>query len=36
MQKIAEHVRACAANGSWMPRTEAIVESIPPRLETRP
>jgi len=35
MQKIADHVRACAANGTWTPRTESIIESNPPRIEAR-
>jgi peptidoglycan-N-acetylglucosamine deacetylase len=35
MRAIAEHVRACAANGTWTPRTESIIESLPLRLEAR-
>jgi hypothetical protein len=34
MRAIAEHVRACAANGTWTPRTESI-DSLPSRLEAR-
>jgi peptidoglycan-N-acetylglucosamine deacetylase len=35
MRAIAEHVRACAANGTWTPRTESIIESLPVRVEAR-
>jgi peptidoglycan/xylan/chitin deacetylase (PgdA/CDA1 family) len=35
MRAIAAHVRACAANGTWTPRSESIAESITPRLEAR-
>jgi peptidoglycan-N-acetylglucosamine deacetylase len=35
MRAIAEHVRTCAANGTWTPRTEPMVESLPLRPEAR-
>jgi peptidoglycan/xylan/chitin deacetylase (PgdA/CDA1 family) len=35
MRDVAAHVRACSANGTWTPRTEPIIASPPPRLETR-
>ncbi len=35
MCAIAAHVRACAANGTWTPRTESIAQSPTPRLEAR-
>ncbi len=33
MHAIAAHVRTCAANGTWTPRTESVIEYIAPRLE---